>query len=85
MTEEEVLKKWCPFANQGSVSAFRIISPQGAGSGAHTLCIGSACMAWRWKYRQTNRDRTMMGVWPQPDPIYERTGQGYCGLAGASQ
>ncbi len=47
MTEDEAKTKWCPFANQGAVSAFRIISAQGTGSGAHTLCIGSACMVWR--------------------------------------
>lgn len=47
MTEEEAKTKWCPFTraadlegNRGLVSGHE--HPQ-------TMCIGSACMAWRWE------------------------------------
>jgi hypothetical protein len=50
------------------------------------LCVASKCMAWRWKYRQTNEQpHPMMAISPQWKPIYERTDEGYCGLAGAPQ
>lgn len=51
-------------------------------SGRHR-CIASACMAWRWRFVETNKDRTASMMWPRPEPIYERTDDGHCGLAGA--
>jgi hypothetical protein len=38
-----------------------------------TMCIGSACMAWRW-----------VGAFPLPDdpPAISERYHGYCGLAG---
>jgi len=38
MTEDEAKTKWCPFV--------RAAGPADPASGY--LCIGSACMAWRW-------------------------------------
>ncbi|MBN1433849.1 hypothetical protein JW921_03760 [Candidatus Fermentibacterales bacterium] len=54
MSEREARKKWCPF----SMCALREASTTGSGSSTQVtvnrghdldnLCVGSACMAWRW-------------------------------------
>lgn len=84
MTEQEAKTKWCPqsrtldwvFENgrvgdelqigAGAVNRDARGEPMGR-------CIGSACMAWRWKNDPTG---------PQdpfgPEPSYD----GWCGLAG---
>jgi hypothetical protein len=47
------------------------------------LCRTSRCMAWRWEVVCRNRMESYgAGMWPAPNPIYERTDRGYCGLAG---
>jgi hypothetical protein len=87
VTEDEAKTKWCPFARVGSGAS-------GLGSlnrDAHpdsmfgrnqlpqlSMCIASACMAWRWRAGGTG------------DEVEERRkppgeGHGYCGLAGAPQ
>lgn len=82
MTEDEAKTKWCPFARVGSFAT-------GLGSinrGAHAdgivrrstlpdeaMCIGSACMAWRWLSEQPIR----RGVVARTD--------GFCGPAGMPQ
>ena len=71
MTEEEAKTKWCPFANAHGDSMVRGISPSRMdGVWNHTLCIGSACMAWRRE--------------PLTDAMtHDDAGsRGYCGLAG---
>jgi hypothetical protein len=61
MTEEEAKTKWCPFArliaemrsNLGNVgfteSHNRRATEDGDGFPSAARCIGSSCMAWRWK------------------------------------
>jgi hypothetical protein len=85
LTEEEAKTKWCPFVrlegnesphgrdwmtNRGEYA--QPTSPRDALS----TCIGSACMAWRWKKR----------FGPDPDKPENITElpptEGYCGLAG---
>lgn len=53
MTEDEAKTKWCPFARPGQVQPADCGELRGnrmmngdVDGGA--LCIGSACMAWRW-------------------------------------
>lgn len=50
MTEEEAKKKWCPFVRVDSEGNNRSVN-----IGPHTtdltVCVGSACMAWRWAGR----------------------------------
>jgi len=66
MTEDEAKTKWCPFArlaeldgaNRGSVSGHDMPLAK---------CIGTACMAWRWR------------IIPSKQDPHEA---GYCGLAG---
>lgn len=43
-------------------------------------CIGSACMAWREEKSFIEKKRAT--VFEKPSGHYERTNQGYCGLAG---
>jgi hypothetical protein len=51
MTEEEAKTKWCPFARltfstEGFAAGNRF--DDCAWAEKRALCIGSACMAWRW-------------------------------------
>lgn len=74
-TESEALTKWCPF-----VKARDFFEGAGCSGNAHAFviydhisrvpmdsrCIGSSCMAWRWK----------------DELVRPATSQGFCGLAG---
>jgi len=79
MTEEEAKTKWCPFAKVVMLPEGTAAVPMGRkvtrdqDNAVRTIgdhCIGSACMAWRWKDPTTPHldDRDALG--------------GYCGLAG---
>lgn len=76
MTEKEALTKWCPFVRTDTQGPEYSACNRFDGSikSEALLCVGSACMAWRWKN----------GAFPSPgDPpaISERY-EGHCGLAG---
>lgn len=79
VTEAEAKEKWCPMARVSYHSpAVEGLFPaeQGyIGNREHSdgpiqssLCIGSACMMWRWGQ--------------EPDDDFEVEGKGFCGLAG---
>ena len=79
MTEAEAKKKWCPnvrylatFRNdEGKLETAGCFNRGGADSGLEKArCIGSDCMAWRWKYGE---DRAYRG---------RDTQHGYCGAFG---
>ena len=80
MTEEEAKEKACCKGRNQPISL-------------NGFCIGSACMAWRWK-TVANPDwqpSSQMAVYPQAN-AYSLTPQGIssethggCGLAGAPQ
>lgn len=61
VTEEEAkTTKWCPETRAGIFS------------GEQTLCIGSKCMAWRWRFPGRDTDRSQN----------DDRALGYCGKAG---
>lgn len=79
-TEEEAKKCWCPFVRLVDGSAgggLEYMGNRRAGEGAsvspyviaHSGCIASECMAWRW-------------IGPDPVDPTMRTNLGFCGLAG---
>ncbi len=85
MLEDEAKTKWCPFAR---VIQFDIDDmPTGnrlytAATGemnfdGPALCIGSACMAWRWNL--IVKPHHQMQVIIEPDEYSDSSG--YCGLA----
>lgn len=85
MTEDEAKTKWCPLVRAS------MTNPQDPNHGhvlnygrATTACIGSDCMAWRWQHVQTNKTPPGQAIFPQTEPVYRRTEDGYCGLANGS-
>jgi len=76
-TEDEAKTMWCPFARvpfgNGAVNGNRGF--EGHSSQKESLCIGSACMAWRWKH--SGGDHNAIG-----EPTSLVLPHGYCGLAG---
>lgn len=72
MTEDEARTKWCPLAREHSGNRFANgISTPGA------LCIGSACMAWRWDAAEARE-----GEYPTSPRKVIMTG-GHCGAFGS--
>lgn len=84
MTEEEAKTKWCPMARDRDGAGNRVpygdadadpVPQEYARNEAMVFpCIGSACMAWRWRN----------GAFPLPNdpPSISGRYEGYCGLAG---
>jgi hypothetical protein len=84
-TEEDAKTKWCHRA------------PTGLLGHPHAMCIGTACMAWRflpqmWRHTSAAPGQGAPTTWDEPKEIngYGRKGMklphvGYCGLAGAPQ
>lgn len=82
MTEDEAKTKWCPHVHYTSPSnSERAYSNRPAGGLDDSLCLGSACMAWRLTVDPTKDWHS-----EARDGHRERHGrfvpQGYCGLAG---
>lgn len=77
MTEDEAKTKWCPHVRVAA--GFRELAYNRAQNDSpikHTACIGSACMAWRWKWDAGGGDAVEEHRKPSGQ------GDGYCGLAG---
>ena len=98
LTEEEAKTKWCPFAmattaDIGKKDISPIVSnrihifnaPKGFPSNpAHdgAMCIGSACMAWRWVPQiGVQHDLRSPHGTPGQQYISGNTDRGFCGLA----
>ena len=76
MTEEEAKTKWCPFVrlHGGDMSFNRYGAGETPPMG---LCIGSACMAWRWVVDEIGNPRVFA-----TQTLGEEVRLGSCGLAG---
>lgn len=75
VTEEEAKTKWCPEARvametHGYGAGNRFGDDRESYVGKQTLCVGAACMAWRWAAPVAGVTR---------DPAAKL---GYCGKAG---
>lgn len=100
ITEAEAKTRWCPFARiVGAIdhiipddqAAFNRIHNRGEGQiPPSSLCIGSACMAWRQGHKRNTdwkaSDHNYVQAWPKhPDdkePQYiADPDHGFCGLA----
>lgn len=78
-TENEAKNKWCPFARVGVYhgGACTAVNRHPEPSVREdTKCIGSGCMAWRWKNGVTPEQAAK---WEKPLKAEEL--KGYCGLA----
>jgi len=67
MKESETKTKWCPFVRMSPQSAINNRGDNHPNAG-NVNCIGSQCMAWRWGFREDDKDAEITS--------------GYCGLAG---
>lgn len=96
LTEEEAKTKWCPETRIHEVRGAGVYvnkpitdeNPHGHAKAASVLCIGSACMAWRWA---TNGGHYEAVAPNHHGPSFARlipgtgtlsTTHGYCGKAG---
>lgn len=88
ITEADAKTKWCPFVRSSVVGTnaenkLMVISNRDAAQLVEHSdkdvfthnCIGSACMAWRWKH--PGFDHNIIG-----EPITPVEAEGFCGLAG---
>lgn len=79
LTEEEAKTKWCPHGRvwqKASSEGITSFTTHGC-MGSVPICIGSACMAWRFVPQGENYSENMA----TGDRTY-LTPVGYCGLAG---
>lgn len=74
MTEDEAKTKWCPFGRASDPGYLAYNRNAFGQASTLSLCLGSACMAWRRTKKITNYDHVC--------PEFDNTEYGYCGLAG---
>lgn len=87
MMESEAKTKWCPMVRVGLPDQFgngtvsnRVESDQPETVISYSLCIGSACMMWRW---QEKFELLEAGDAGSPHLKWVVPTDGHCGLAGA--
>lgn len=51
LTEDEAKTKWCPMVRDNGSNL----------NGESSRCIGSACMAWRWKHELVVHGESLRG------------------------
>ena len=92
MTEEEAKTKWCPHVVASHTDPRQPPSQYereaGATSPFRHNCIGSACMAWRWKRGPVEARPARPAYDEESGKHYDiparkaAPGDGFCGLAG---
>jgi hypothetical protein len=71
ISEAEAAKRWCPLARVVSYTADPVMVVAANRAAKETpVCLGGACMAWRWSHQDTG---------PSDPPT------GYCGAFGVPQ
>ena len=75
MKEEDAKTKWCPFESNKIETTIHYNSIPNA-----SYCIGSKCMAWRWKLILPDKSTELGMNAHKTDSDGNRLG--YCGLAG---
>lgn len=91
LTETQARGLWCPFSRVAMATADGTIGPHLAAANrwqvdgnsksllpAGSMCIASACMAWRKRVSSDERDRRKF----EDENIGKFEYGGYCGLAG---
>lgn len=80
MTQEEAMKRWCPFASSRVLRTFPDQAVTYAVDEVATVtCIASDCMAWRWS---SDFNRLMERYKDRRDIDVREIAEGHCGLAG---
>jgi hypothetical protein len=69
INEAEAAKRWCPLARTVSYAGDAVVAANRVATDT-PVCLGSACMAWRWSHQDTG---------PSDPPT------GYCGAFGVPQ
>jgi hypothetical protein len=65
LSEKEASDKWCPFVRGHETSMSSSVNRRHSGKpSTYAMCLGSACMAWRWEDRL--RDRGYCGMAGKP-------------------
>lgn len=85
MTEDEAKQRWCPFTRATATDIeWHSNRPSFADTDKNPFdtCLGTSCMAWRWRgwFLAEARD-----VHATPPPTEQSVRLGYCGLAGSPQ
>jgi hypothetical protein len=84
-TEEQAKAKWCPFARVQFYARDDGQNPAVNRPECNVNCIGSECMAWRWREgwdEDTKSFTTLYRKTPTRGGHFENAPLGYCGLAG---
>ncbi len=91
-TEDEARKKWCPHvrysSNRGDGINRWVTAEDEQPNPEMSRCIGSECMAWRWKPLSQTDENTIRGYArdtsrEMAEARFQKTRQGYCGLSGS--
>lgn len=90
LTEEEAKTKWCPETRIHEVRGAGVYvnkpitdeNPHGHANAASVLCIGSACMAWRWADEVGGEPAYRRTPVKDAPGHFDNVPLGYCGKAG---
>lgn len=91
MTEEEAKTKFCPHQRAFNANGSNVWTLDGDKRLLHTMCLGSACMAWRIETPERYEEREQQWLDAKEDasvqggamnePFQDKP-EGWCGLSG---